>query len=103
MHTTLAIQITKEDIKKGIASNCEKCAGALAMRRAMRNRGLSVDDLICFGAVILKEKTKDDFTRETLLSNKNEELKKWQECFDFWKTSDGVKAPLPAEFILFLE
>ena len=107
MHTTLAVQITEQDIKNGIAHHCQKCAGALALRRAMKNRGLDVKDISCFGGVLLPiEDEKMGYPRISYISEVNAALQKWQHTFDNWKSlpKDLKPAePLPAEFILFLE
>ena len=93
----LAVQITDEDIDKGIQGDCHFCAGALAVRRALRNRGYSDAGVTVYGGVCVPERH---------LSAENEALHEWQRGFDSWKDSETISwrpkkpRPKPAEFML---
>lgn len=94
MNTTLAIQITQEDIDVGghlrlNAGKSTRCPGALALKRAMQNRGYASHDICCYGRA--------SHGQCGSLSHINEELRMWQLRYD------GGHPVEPTEFLLFFE
>lgn len=99
MHTTLAVQITEQDLEKGIAVDCIRCAGALAVKRALRNRGYNDDNLLVYEGIWICNVSGKPSIR---LMETNRDFLNWQGKFDQWKRYNEEKPPL-REFILFLE
>lgn len=96
MNTTLAVQVTQEDIDKGEAVNCFKCPIALAVSRAMRNRGL-YGEFSCYETVSC-----GPMGHSHRISLPNTEAYKWARQFDDF-CGRNIPQPEPAEFIFFLE
>lgn len=97
MHTTLAVQVTQEDIEKGVAVDCVHCPIGLAVNRALGNRGLS-GPFSCYESTFLCLKQGG-----RRVSDPNHDAGKWARRFDDFNHYEDVSIPQPAEFIFFLE
>lgn len=98
MNTTLAVQVTQEDIDQGKRADCLKCPVALAVRRAMKNRGYDPTDIKTFGNIFLRRiKDKIDLS----LSEYNQDASTFASLFDAAKSETGI-LPQPTEFLFFL-
>ncbi len=82
------IEVTKEDIKKGLAKNCEKCPVALAVNRAFQTtEGVSASISEEFGLLYGPNELRCDFD---LPANTTE----------FIKEFDGEQKPEPFNFYI---
>lgn len=101
MNTTLAVQVTQEDIDKGEAVDCFKCPIGRAVNRAFGNRGLS-GPFSCYESIFLCLE-RGGRRGARALSDPNHDAGKWARRFDDFKHYEDVSLPQPAEFIFFLE
>lgn len=103
MNTTLAIQITEEDKAESRRLNgygdSHHCPAALAVKRAIRNRGIIPDNITtCDNVSVNSNKPLTGFGGAYhILSLDNPALYQWQLAWD------RRKDPAPAEFLIFME
>ena len=97
MHTTLAVQVTQEDIDKGVAVDCQFCPIGRAVNRALSNRGIS-GLFSCYEVICM---TIEDGS--LTISDANHDAYKWARQFDDHAYHRNAPRPQPAEFIFFLE
>ena len=98
MKTVLAVQITRADIIAGQTGDCHFCALALAVRRALANRGIS-GNVGVYDAVWFGENESDTNYQESL---RNQMAGEWVKNFDRWRDgSPNCTPPMSADFLYF--